>query len=84
MTHHPLTPEKVLDNSTLPTTISSIRVLGATNTRNGFLRRIFDPIIKKANENDSNLYDVLSDVSNGVNKLHKLGEMSRNDGPAND
>ena len=32
-------------NSTLPTTISSITVLGAPNTRRAFLERIFNPLL---------------------------------------
>ena len=67
---------KVSTNSTLPTTLSSIHVLGAQNTRSGFLRRIFDPIVTDINGKPSTLQDVVQAVEKGVSKLHALGKSS--------
>ena len=64
---------QIEDNSTLPTTISSITILGANKTRRDFLERIVNPI-RTVNQNQpSTLADVHREVSIAANKLHKLG-----------
>lgn len=64
--------ELIQDNSTLPTTISSIRILNATNTRKGFLDRIFNPIISANQDRPYTLAEAIREVSIGADKLHKL------------
>ena len=63
-------------NSTLPTTISSIRVLNANHTRKSFLKRIFDPIISANKERPYTLAEAIREVSTGVDKLHRYGTES--------
>lgn len=65
--------ELIQDNSTLPTTISSIRILNAANTRRGFLNRIFNPIISANQDRPYTLAEAIREVSIGADKLHKLG-----------
>ena len=64
---------QIQDNSTLPTTISSIRILNAKNTRRSFLDRIFKPIITANQDRPSTLAEAIQEVSIGAEKLHKLG-----------
>lgn len=64
---------KIDSNSTLPTTISSIRVLNANHTRKGFLERIFDPIISANKERPYTLAEAIREVSIGADKLHRYG-----------
>lgn len=64
---------QIQDNSTLPTTISSIRILNATNTRRSFLDRIFNPIISANQDRPLTLAEAIQEVSIGAGKLHKLG-----------
>lgn len=66
--------ELIALNSTAPVTISSVRVLHATNTRHGFLERIFDPVLSHNRENKSyyTLREALTEVSKSVDKLSRL------------
>ncbi|OCK83310.1 outer membrane protein, OMP85 family [Lepidopterella palustris CBS 459.81] len=64
--------ELIDDNSTLPVTISSIRVLHATHTRRGFLERIFDPLLKANRDGPYTLSEALADVSGATNKLNRF------------
>lgn len=64
---------KIDSNSTLPTTISSIRVLNANHTRKGFLERIFDPIVSANKERPYTLAEAIREVSIGADKLHRYG-----------
>ncbi|MCJ1409971.1 hypothetical protein MMC19_004056 [Ptychographa xylographoides] len=59
-------------NSTLPTTISSIRILNANNTRKGFLARIFDPILSANHDRPYTLAEAIREISIGADKLHRL------------
>lgn len=60
-------------NSTLPTTISSITVLGAPNTRRGFLERIFNPLLSVNRDRPYTQSDVLREVSIQAQKLSRFG-----------
>jgi len=60
-------------NSTLPTTISSITVLGAPNTRRGFLERIFSPLLSVNRDRPYTQSEVLREVSIQAQKLSRFG-----------
>jgi outer membrane protein insertion porin family len=60
-------------NSTLPTTISSITVLGAPNTRRGFLERIFNPLLSVNRGRPYTQEEVLREVSIQAQKLRRFG-----------
>ncbi|MCJ1310761.1 hypothetical protein MMC25_004428 [Agyrium rufum] len=62
--------ELIGNNSTLPCTISSIRVLNANNTRKGFLQRVFDPILSSNQDRPYTLAEAIREVSIGADKLH--------------
>ncbi|KAK0508796.1 hypothetical protein JMJ35_009072 [Cladonia borealis] len=64
--------ELIQDNSTLPTTISSIRVIGAPNTRKSFLERIFNPILSVNHDRPYTLAEAIREVSIGADKLNRL------------
>ncbi|KAG6995850.1 hypothetical protein G7Y79_00041g078020 [Physcia stellaris] len=63
--------ELIDSNSSLPCTISSIRVLNAPHTRKTFLSRIFDPIITANKERPYTLAEAIREVSIGADKLHR-------------
>ncbi|KAL8815939.1 MAG: hypothetical protein Q9191_008402 [Dirinaria sp. TL-2023a] len=63
--------ELIDSNSTLPCNISSIRVLNAKHTRNGFLKHIFEPIIQANKERPYTLAEAIREVSIGADKLHR-------------
>ena len=65
--------EKIEDNSTLPCTISSLRVVGAPNTRKSFLERIFKPILSVNQDRPYTLTEAIREVSIAADKLHRLG-----------
>ena len=60
-------------NSTLPCTISSVRVLNAPHTRRSFLERIFQPILSANNDRPYTLAEAIREASIGANKLTKFG-----------
>ena len=60
-------------NSTLPTTISSITVLGAPNTRRGFLERLFNPLLSANRDRPYTQSEVLREVSIQAQKLSRFG-----------
>lgn len=62
---------QIESNSTLPCTISSIRVLNANHTRKSFLERIFNPIISANKERPYTLAEAIREVSIGADKLHR-------------
>lgn len=63
---------QIEDNSTLPVTVSAIRVLNAPNTRHSFLSRIFDPILSINRDRPYTLSEALHRISVGVNQLHRF------------
>lgn len=54
--------------------MSSIRVIGAQNTRHGFLERIFDPLLSqnRAGQPYYTLREALTEISGAVDKLNRL------------
>ena len=69
--------ELIDQNSTLPTTISSITVLGAPNTRRGFLERIFDPLLTANRDRPYTQSEVVKEVAAAAQKLNKFGTRYR-------
>ena len=65
--------ELIDQNSTLPTTISSITVLGAPNTRRGFLERIFNPLLTANRDRPYTQSEVVKEVAATAQKLSKFG-----------
>jgi hypothetical protein len=64
---------KIGNNSTLPVTISSIRLIGAKNTRRHFLDRLFDPLISTNKDRPYTLVEALNEVGSVADKLRKFG-----------
>lgn len=60
-------------NRTLPCTISSVRVLGASNTRPTFLKRILEPILSANQDRPYTLSEAIRETQFAVDKLHRLG-----------
>ncbi|KAI9715153.1 MAG: hypothetical protein M1812_006132 [Candelaria pacifica] len=65
--------ELIDTNSTLPVTLSSITVLNANNTRKGFLKRIFNPLLSVNQDRPYTLEEALKEVSISADKLHRFG-----------
>lgn len=61
-------------NSTLPCTISSVRILRAENTRQGFLKRVLDPLLSVNHDRPYTLAEGLNEVTKVADKLHRFGE----------
>jgi outer membrane protein insertion porin family len=64
--------EIVDENSTLPTTIGAIRVIGAPNTRKGFLEKILNPLLSANNDRPYTFGEALRNVNYAADKLHRL------------
>ena len=60
-------------NSTLPTTISSVTVLGAPNTRRSFLERIFNPLLSVNRDRPYTQSELLGEVAVRAQKLNRFG-----------
>ncbi|KAF2231605.1 hypothetical protein EV356DRAFT_569349 [Viridothelium virens] len=65
--------ELIGSNSTLPVTISSVRVLGATHTRRGFLERIFNPILSINKSEPYTLNEAIAEIASSADKLDRFG-----------
>ena len=65
--------EIIDQNSTLPTTVSSITVLGAPNTRRSFLERIFNPLLTANRDRPYTQSEVVREVAAAAQKLSKFG-----------
>lgn len=65
---------QVEDNTTLPVTISSVRILHANRTRRSFLERVVDPILSANRDEPYTLEEALKEVGVAANKLNKFGE----------
>ncbi|KAL8757257.1 MAG: hypothetical protein Q9199_002365 [Rusavskia elegans] len=63
--------ELVEANTTLPCTISSVRVLGARNTRPAFLKRILDPLLSANQDRPYTLSEALRETQYAVDKLYR-------------
>lgn len=62
-------------NSTLPTTVSSVTVLGAPNTRHGFLKRIVDPLLSANRDRPYDQAEVVREAAKTAERLRKFGKM---------
>ncbi|KAI4184179.1 MAG: hypothetical protein LQ346_006153, partial [Caloplaca aetnensis] len=60
-------------NTTLPCTVSSVRVLGAVNTRPGFLKRIIDPLLSANRDRPYTLAEALRETQYATDKLSRHG-----------
>ncbi|PSN71842.1 mitochondrial outer membrane protein-like protein [Corynespora cassiicola Philippines] len=65
--------ELIDDNTTLPVTISSVRILHANRTRRAFLERVVDPILSANREESYTLQEALKEVGGAVDKLNRFG-----------
>ncbi|KAH7139558.1 surface antigen-domain-containing protein [Dendryphion nanum] len=65
--------ELVEDNTSLPTTISSVRILHANRTRRGFLERIVEPLLSANRDEPYTLEEALKEVGDVANKLNRFG-----------
>ncbi len=57
-----------------PTTINSIEVHGANNTRKGFLDPVFEPLVRDSQNVDTTLGDVLLRLQEATGKLERFGQ----------
>ena len=65
--------ELIDQNSTLPTTVSSVTVLGASNTRHSFLKRIVDPLLTTNRDRPYTQSEVVREVAATAATLQKFG-----------
>jgi hypothetical protein len=72
----PLIFEQIVDNSTLPVTISSIRLIGAEKTRRSFLDGLFNSILSANRNRPYTLSEALQEVGSATDKLRRFGEYS--------
>lgn len=61
------------ENSTLPTTVSSVTILGAPNTRHGFLKRIVDPLLSANRDRPYTQAELVREVSHAADRLARFG-----------
>ncbi|KAI0601173.1 surface antigen-domain-containing protein [Biscogniauxia sp. FL1348] len=64
--------ELLFQNSTLPVTLSSIQIHGASHTRRSFLDPLFQPLVEDSHNAGYTLADMLEQVGSTVEKLHKF------------
>ncbi|CZR66304.1 probable SAM50 Sorting and Assembly Machinery (SAM) complex subunit [Phialocephala subalpina] len=64
--------ELIGSNSSLPVTISSIRLIGAEHTRRSFLDRIFNPILSANKDKAYTLQEALQEVGSAADKLRRF------------
>lgn len=60
------------ENSTLPTTVASVSVAGASNTRYDFLKRIVDPLLSANRDRPYTQSELVQEVSIAANKLGRF------------
>ncbi|RMD41863.1 hypothetical protein DV735_g3295, partial [Chaetothyriales sp. CBS 134920] len=65
--------ELIDENSTLPTTVSSVTILGAPNTRHGFLQRIVNPLLSANRDRPYTHAEVVQEVAATGEKLRQFG-----------
>lgn len=65
--------EVIDQNSTLPTTVSSVTVLGAPNTRHGFLKKIVHPLLSANRDRPYTQSELIHEVAKTADKLRKFG-----------
>ncbi|KAN0117890.1 Surface antigen domain containing protein [Hyaloscypha variabilis] len=64
--------ELIGTNSTLPVTISSIRLIGGANTRRSFLDRLFNPLLSANRDRPYTLAEALNEVGSVATKLQRF------------
>src|SRR4051812_10770244 len=69
--------ELIDQNSTLPTTVSSVTVLGASNTRRAFLNRLINPLLSANRDRPYTQSELIHEISRTANKLRKFGNWPR-------
>ena len=62
-------------NSTLPTTISSVTVLGAPNTRHGFLKRVVEPLLSANRNKPYTQAEVVQEAAKTGQTLRDFGKL---------
>ena len=62
------------ENSTLPTTVSAVEVLGAPNTRHSFLKRIVEPLLSANRDRPYTQAELVQEASIAANKLSQFGK----------
>lgn len=65
--------EVIDQNSTLPTTVSSVTVLGAPNTRHSFLKGIVDPLLSANRGRPYTQSEAVREVAAAADKLRRFG-----------
>ncbi|KAF2133174.1 mitochondrial outer membrane protein-like protein [Dothidotthia symphoricarpi CBS 119687] len=65
--------ELIDDNTGLPVTISSVRVLHANRTRRGFLERVVNPLLSAQRDEPYTLEAALKEVGHATDKLNRFG-----------
>ncbi|KAF2178792.1 hypothetical protein K469DRAFT_641968 [Zopfia rhizophila CBS 207.26] len=65
--------ELIGDNTTLPVTISSVRILHANRTRRTFLERVVNPLLSSNRDEPYTFAEALRDVSGATDKLNRFG-----------
>lgn len=60
-------------NSTLPTTVSSVTVLGAPNTRHAFLERVVNPLLSANRDRPYTQSEVIRETASVAEKLRGFG-----------
>jgi hypothetical protein len=65
--------QQIGTNSTLPVTISSIRLIGGANTRRSFLDRLFNPLLSANRDRPYTLAEALNEVGSVATKLQRFG-----------
>lgn len=60
------------ENSTLPTTVSSVTVIGAPNTRHSFLKHIVDPLLSANRDRPYTQSELVREASIAASKLSKF------------
>ncbi|KIV84807.1 hypothetical protein PV11_00564 [Exophiala sideris] len=65
--------ELIDQNSTSPTTVSSVTVLGAPNTRHGFLQKIVNPLLSANRDRPYTQSELIHEVAKTADRLKKFG-----------
>jgi outer membrane protein insertion porin family len=61
------------ENTTLPVTISSVRVLNANRTRRAFLERVVKPLLSAEHDKQYTLAEALEQIHGAADKLNRFG-----------
>ncbi|CAO2647864.1 Nn.00g087860.m01.CDS01 [Neocucurbitaria sp. VM-36] len=65
--------ELIGDNTSLPVTISSVRILHANRTRRTFLERVVNPLLSANRDEPYTLEEALKEVGDATDKLNRFG-----------